>query len=145
MLLNFYVQGKPPGSVSQSDPSESYVDAIVHWTGTKASALSELSFDYAVDWTKDRASSAWERSKGVFRYLSGAPLPPMSLPDSPLVNVQEAKKAESSGWNFVGMFSGIRGTRTGSKDSNAKGTNGEMWTDGEVHADLVRVRLSFYI
>lgn len=142
MILNFYVQGKPPGSVSflHKDPSESYVDAVVHWTGDKASALSKLNFDEAVEWTKDRTTGIWERSKGVFRYLSGAPLPPLSLPDSPPVDVKEAKP-ESTGRSLFGMFSGLRGTRTNSSES--KRMNGELWTDGEVHADLVRVRLSF--
>lgn len=144
MLLNFYVQGKPPGSASSlhKDPSESYFEAIAHWTGGKFSALSELSVDEAVEWTKDRANSVWERSKGAFRYLSGAPLPPKSMPESPRVDIQEAKGKETSGWSFVGMFSGLRGTQTDSKEAIAKRAHGETWTDGEVHADLVRVSYS---
>lgn len=142
MLLNFYVQGKPPGSSSQfKDPSESYIDAVANWTGEKVTALSDLTFDEAVDWTKDRANNAWEKSKGAFRYLSGAPLPRVSLPDSVPADLEEPKKIASSGWSFVGMFSGLKGTHTASNDGGSGRTGGEMWTDGEVHADLIRVGL----
>jgi len=54
------------------------------------------------------------------------------------VDVKELKKTESSGWSVVGLFSGLRGRRTGSPEISSKRANGEMWTDGEVHADLVR-------
>ena len=138
MLLNFYVQGKPPGSSSQStDPSKSYFDAVANWTGERATALSDLTFDEAVEWTKDRANTAWEKSKGAFRYLSGEPLPQASLPASTPADVEESNKAESSRWSFVGMFSGLRGRRMVSNGGNR--TGGEMWTEGEVHADLIRV------
>jgi len=141
MILNFYVQGKPPGSSStlNKDSSKSYLDTAVHWTRNKVSLLSELTVDEAVEWTKDRASNVWERSKGAFRYLSGAPLPPMSLPEHPIMDVKETKKTESRGWGFVGLFSGLRGNRTGSAETNVKRADGERWTDGEVHADLIRV------
>jgi import inner membrane translocase subunit TIM21 len=141
MILNFYVQGKPPGSSStlHKDPSESYFDATVHWTGEKASRLSELTLDEAVEWTKDHVLNAWERSKRAFRYLSGAPLPPMSIPEHPPVDMKENKKAQSTGWSFVGMFSGLRGTRVRSTETNEKRADREMWADGEVHADLIRV------
>jgi len=140
MILNFYVQGKPPGSSSalHNDPSEPYLNDIVHWTGDKASLLSELTLDEAIEWTKDKASNAWDRSKKAFRYLSGAPLPPISLPERPPVDVKEPKKAESRGWSFVGMFSGLRVNRAGSTETNVKRADGEVWTDGEVHADLIR-------
>jgi len=140
MILNFYVQGKPPGSSSKldKDPSESYLDAVVHWTGDKASLLSEITLNEAIEWTKEQTSNAWERSKRAFRYLSGSPLPPVSLPERPLVDAKETNKPESRGWSFVGMFSGLRGTRTRSTETNVKRADGEMWTDGEVHADLIR-------
>lgn len=141
MLLNFYVQGKPLGSTSalNKDPSGSYFEAVMHWMGNKRSTLSELTLDEAVAWTKDQVSDAWGRSKEVFRYLSGAPLPPLSLPDSPHVDIKESKKTESSGWSMFGLFSGLRGKRPGPPEMSPKRADGEMWTDGEVHADLVRV------
>ena len=145
MILNFYVQGKPPGSSSilNKDISESYLDAMAHWAGEKASRLSKLTLNETVEWTKDSAFNAWERSKRAFRYLSGAPLPPMSLPEHPQVNVKEFKKAESKGWSFVGIFSGLRGSHAGSTNTNIKQADEQMWTDGEVHADLIRVRFVF--
>jgi mitochondrial import inner membrane translocase subunit TIM21 len=143
MILNFYVQGKPPGSSSTShnDPPESYLNTVERWTRDKVSLLSELTLNEAVEWTKDRALNVWERSKGAFRYLSGAPLPPVSLPVYPTEDIMETKKAKSKGWSFIGMFSGLRGNRTGSTETNVKRAHGEMWTDGEVHADLIRVCL----
>lgn len=139
MILNFYVKGKPPGSTSflNKDPSESYLNAVTHWTEAKLAILSRLDFDDAVEWTKDRATGVSEKSKGLFRYLSGAPVTPSSLPEPLQMEVKEPKKSESTSWSFVGMFSGLRGTRTNSSDSMR--TNGDAWTDGEVHADLVRV------
>lgn len=138
MILNFYVKGKPPGSTSflNKDPSESYFNAVTHWTEAKLAILSRLDFDDAVEWTKDRATGVSEKSKGLFRYLSGAPVTPSSLPEPLQMEVKEPKKSESTSWSFVGMFSGLRGTRTNSSDSMR--TNGDAWTDGEVHADLVR-------
>jgi import inner membrane translocase subunit TIM21 len=141
MILNFYVQGKPPGSSStlHNDPPESYLDTVVHWTRDKVSLLSELTLDEAVEWTKDCASNVWEQSKGAFRYLSGAPLPPISLPVHLTEDMMETKKAKNKGWGFIGMFSGLRGNRTGTTETNVNRAHREMWTDGEVHADLIRV------
>jgi import inner membrane translocase subunit TIM21 len=141
MILNFYVQGKPPGSSStlHNDPPESYLDTVVHWTRDKVSLLSELTLNEAVEWTKDCASNVWEQSKGAFRYLSGAPLPPISLPVHPTEDMLETKKAKNKGWSFIGMFSGLRGNRTGTTETNVNRAHREMWTDGEVHADLIRV------
>lgn len=141
MLLNFYVQGKPPGSpVLSKDPSKSYFDSVVHWMGSTTSTLSKLTLDEAVAWTKDRLSLAWGRSKEIFKYLSGTPLPPLSFPESPSMDLKESKKAENSGWSVVGLFSGLRSKRAGSPEVNLKRADGELWTDGEVHADLIRVR-----
>lgn len=142
MLLNFYVQGKPPSSSSQlADSSKSYIEAIANWTGERVTTFSDLTFDEIVEWTKDRANNTWEKSKGAFRYLSGEPLPRVSLPAPTPADIEESNKAESSRWSFVGMFSGLRGHRTASNDGGGKRTGGEMWTEGEVHADLIRVSL----
>jgi len=138
MILNFYVKGKPPGSTSflNKDPSDSYVDAMTHWAGDKLAVLSELDFDEAVEWTRDRAIGVMEKGKGLFRYLSGAPVTPLSLPEPLHMETKETKKPESTGWSLVGMFSGLRGTRTNSSESTR--SSGDTWTEGEVHADLVR-------
>ncbi|KAF7978924.1 hypothetical protein HWV62_44462 [Athelia sp. TMB] len=138
MILNFYVKGKPPGSTPflSKDPSDSYIDAMTSWAGDKLAIFSELDFDEAVEWTKDRATSMMERSKGLFRYLSGAPMAPLSLPEPLHMEAKETKKPEGTGWSLIGMFSGLRGTRTNPSESTR--SNGELWTEGEVHADLVR-------
>jgi len=140
LILNFYVQGKSLGSSSTltNNPSEPYFDTAVHWTGDIASLLSQLTREEAVEWAKEQALNAWERSKRVFRYLSGTPLPPISLLEHPPVDVKESKKAESGGWSFVGIFSALRGSSAGSTETNVKRADGEMFTDGEVHAALVR-------
>ena len=146
MMMNFYVQGKPSGSSSapNKDSSESYLDAAVHWTRDKASLVSQLTMDEVIEWTKDQASNAWQRSKRTFRYLSGAPLPPMSLPENSVVDVDVPKKTESGGWNFFGIFSTLRGKRAGLTEVNVKRADGDKWTDGEVHADLIMV-CSFFL
>lgn len=116
MILNFYVEGKALGTLS-TEPSKSPLDAVVGWTGDKTSVL-----------TMEWVWNAWERSKRVFRYLSGAPL---VLPEV-VITDPEVERKKSTGWNFVGIFSSVRG------NINRAGRGSSSWTDGEVHADLIR-------
>jgi import inner membrane translocase subunit TIM21 len=102
-----------------------------------------MTLDEAIAWTKDRACDAWDRSIGAFRYLSGAPLPPTSLPEHQPVDMKKPQKKDSTRWGLVGMFSSLRSSRVGSTEIDVKRADGEMWTEGEVHADLIRVSLLF--
>ena len=136
MIMTFYVQGRPKGETSA--PSESsYLESASTWVKDKGNALSELSYDEAVEWSKDTGKDLWDRSVRAFKYLSGAPLPPPILPEI-TANVQEPKKVNSSAWNFAGIFSSLKGANTSGAEPTTRRL-GRHFTEGEVHADLIKV------
>jgi import inner membrane translocase subunit TIM21 len=137
MLLNFYVQAS-----SKKKLDSGYFDRAKSWI----LGLDMMSFDESVAWSIDQAFTFWDKGKRAFRYLSGAPLPPLPLSTPPRSSPEEdSKRNESSTgvWSFTALFSGLRGRRSeavvGSR--NPKQPDGSVWTDGEVHADLVRVHI----
>jgi import inner membrane translocase subunit TIM21 len=139
MRLHFYVQASQPGS-PQPLSDTSYFDSLAGWTRDRVSALSVLSLDDAIAWAKERVVDVQEKSKRLFRYLSGAPLsppPPQFLPSSSQESVAPVKE-ELGAWSFAGMFSSIRGPRSKRSDPGPEESN-RVWTEGEVHANLIRV------
>ena len=138
MIMTFYVQGRPEGEVAA--PSEtSYLEGTSEWFKEKGSTISEISFDEAVEWSKESTKNLLEKSLRAFKYLSGTPLPPPTMPTMPPSELGEnAKKEASKGWGFTGMFSSLRTSK--SRNSPAPGHSGRYFTEGEVHADLVKVR-----
>lgn len=142
MIMTFYVQGRPEGEIAA--PTETpYLEATSAWFQEKGSAISEISFDEAVDWSKESAKNLWEKSLRAFKYLSGAPLPPPSLPTIPPSELGENAKTEAAkGWGFTGMFSSLKTSKN--RNAPAPGHSGRYFTEGEVHADLVKVRNLFH-
>lgn len=138
MIMTFYVQGRPEGEVTA--PSEnSYLEATSEWIQEKGNAISDISLDEAVEWSKDSAKHIWDKSLRAFKYLSGAPLPPPSLPaSSPSEQGDKAKKEEKSGWGFTGIFSSLKSSKQ--RRTPMPGHSGRYFTEGEVHADLIKVR-----
>ncbi|KAH7915113.1 TIM21-domain-containing protein [Hygrophoropsis aurantiaca] len=133
MLLNFYVQGQDPASkLDSAAKSESYLDSITR----KISSLTELTLDESIDWTKERALNAWETSKRAFKYLSGDIV---SSPSTSRNHIPERPKEEEepSVWSFAGLFSGLKGKKLSAEGTLVR-SNGQIFTDGEVHADLIR-------
>jgi mitochondrial import inner membrane translocase subunit TIM21 len=132
--MNFYIQGREPGV--HSDSSDSYVDVATKWIQEKSSHLSEMGYDEMVEWTKDQSTHLWDKFHRSFKYLTGAPVPPpISDPSSRL---EEHKDEKSSTWQWTGLFSSLRKSRGGSPDTLPE-SSGKIFTDGEVHADFVRV------
>ncbi|KAI0932566.1 hypothetical protein AcW1_000347 [Taiwanofungus camphoratus] len=139
MLLHFYVEGRPPGSGPSQVQPESYVDSVVHWSKDIASSLSEMTIDEFVEKVKAHAESTLEVAKQLFKYLSGDPIPP-SQPSQPVKqDVKEEK--EQSGWTsgLLGLFSGLRGSTRSPSEARPGLPDGKIYTEGEVHADLVMV------
>lgn len=138
MLLNFYIQGRPPGSAPVTE-SDSYLDQAVGWAKTAAVEVSDMDFDDWVDSAKGRAESAFESCKRIFRFLSGDPVPSSQLPPLPSLDVQEEKR--ESGWmsGVTGLFSGLKGPSRTSGETPPDALHGAVDTEGEVHADLVMV------
>jgi len=142
MILNFYVSGRPPGSTVQVSEA-SYFDSFIKWTSDKASVLSDLTLDESIFWMKECAAIAKERAKRAFKYLSGAPVPLPTIQPTISPNSKETdKNDEGHTWSFAGMFSSLKGPRGGVMESHSE-PDGRVWTDGEVHADLIRVYNSF--
>jgi mitochondrial import inner membrane translocase subunit TIM21 len=131
MMMNFYVEGRPPGHVDEP------LNAL-DWVTSKTEGLSETTWEDAVRWSRDTTSHLWAESIRTFKYLVGSPLPPMPSKETVASESEEAKSSKkSSAWQLTGMFSSIRSTR--SPSSNSDTSSPSQHTEGEVHVDLVRV------
>ena len=138
MVMTFYVQGRPDGE--RVPPSEqSYFDSATAWIQDKAVILSECSFDDALSFLKENAKNVWNNSIMAFKYLSGDPLPPSPLHIPQPVQNEEKKHTDST-WSFAGIFSSLKRTRAFTPESKPL-ISGKKFTEGEVHADLVKVCL----
>lgn len=140
MIMSFYVQGKPAG---YQPPADSSFDSAGNWLHDKLTGITDVTLDGAVTWSRECASDVWLQGKRVFKYLSGSPLPTKSLPELPFPEEKESRPKDNRGaWSFAGMFSSIRGAKGGPVEPAPK-PDGRTYTDGEVHADLIKVfRLS---
>ncbi|KAJ3576127.1 hypothetical protein NP233_g627 [Leucocoprinus birnbaumii] len=143
MIMTFYIQGRPEGAAPL--PSEvGYYEAFSHWMQEKAAHLPELSLDEAIAWTKDRAESLWEQSKQTFKYLSGAPVSAPPLPSPAEREKQAEKREQEKTWSITGMFSSLKGSR-GSDSFTSSKVDNRTFTEGEVHADLVRNSDGYFV
>jgi mitochondrial import inner membrane translocase subunit TIM21 len=136
--MTFYVQGRPQGEIAPPLDS-SYFKSMSDWIKDKFSGLSELSFDEAIAWSKQSGMDIWDKSIRAFKYLSGAPLPAIQVPSMPSPETKErAKKEVNTIWSFAGVFSSLKGAKKTSNEKTSRQT-GRSFTEGEVHADLVKV------
>ncbi|KAI0823076.1 TIM21-domain-containing protein, partial [Trametes gibbosa] len=145
MLLNFYVQGRPPGSGSASaDADEDLLSRFTRTVQEKASALQAMSWDEVKQDVEKRAESILDMGRSVFRFLSGEEV---AKPKPPPMPVQEHKaEQEQRGWlsSVTGLFSDIKGSSRNSAGSASEVWNGPAFTEGEVHADLVMNDQGYY-
>ncbi|KAG8913936.1 hypothetical protein FRC01_004303, partial [Tulasnella sp. 417] len=133
LLLHFYVEAAAPQS------SSSEADSLP--------ALSELTLDSVYEWSAETWNDVVDSSKRAFAYLVGIrladpqhPEQPRSPSSSPGRQTEIGKPAKdvSTAWSFAGLFSGLRGMSTSSTDSSETHATHAEWTEGEVHADLVK-------
>lgn len=122
MFLNFYVQGRHPAAARSSDS----------WIQNAVDGLPEMNVDSVSHWLKLQTHNLKERSRSLFRYLIGAPLPP----PVPSTSSEETSSDEkrSQGWQIAGIFSSLRRAT-----SAVTPQPGAVFTDGEVHAMLIMV------
>jgi len=143
MIMTFYVQGRPEGEMVA--PSESsYLESSSKWLQDKGNALSELSYDEVIEWSKDTAKNLWDRSVRAFKYLSGTPLPPPILPEITTTDTQESKTEDNVAWGFAGMFSSLKGAKSSGAGLMTRQL-GRHFTEGEVHADLVKNQDGYFV
>jgi import inner membrane translocase subunit TIM21 len=129
MLLNFYIQGS--SSVSGLATAE---ENERQWT-EYIESLTSLTFEDV----QAKMMPLVESAKRAFRYLSGDVVPsPVPLVDTEKDRSKEQDISEDrSFWGLTGLFSGLRGRRSHGEGGHDTGV---AWMEGEVHADLVRVR-----
>jgi import inner membrane translocase subunit TIM21 len=142
MIMTFYVQGRPQGEIAPPLDS-SYLGSMSEWIQDKFSGLSELSFDEAMAWLKQGGMNIRDKSIRAFKYLSGAPLPPIYVPSMPSPESKEsAKKEVTTIWSVAGMFSSLKAKRT--SDAKTSKQTSRSFTEGEVHADLVKNKDGYF-
>ncbi|KIK71346.1 hypothetical protein GYMLUDRAFT_254572 [Collybiopsis luxurians FD-317 M1] len=131
MMMTFYVQG----SSNPQESSESYLESASNWL----SNLPEVTMDEAIQWTKNRSASIWEKFVGSFKYLVGAPasMNPSPSPDL-LPETVEVRPPESRTQKWTGIFSSLRRTRSEATSESRPEASGTLYTDGEVHAEFIR-------
>jgi import inner membrane translocase subunit TIM21 len=143
MLLNFYVQANS----HSPDQDASYFELASAWLDNAVTNFSEFSWWEARDWIMLHTQETVDSAKDLFRYLSGDPVPSKSA--AAQVSLPTSRKQGSptdSGngfWNsFAGLFGSLRGGAGKGPYEGALDTgHGNVWQEGEVHADLVRVRV----
>lgn len=109
-------------------------DEDSQWT-SYVDSLASLTFEDI----KEKTSPIIDSARSVFKYLRGDAVlsaTPPATTDKEKSKEQE-RIEEQSWWGLTGLFAGLRGGR--SYDGGSHGA-GATWTEGEVHADLVRVR-----
>lgn len=139
MILSFYVKGRPEGS---EESEFSNLESAERWLQEKVAALPDMKLEDAVQWSRECASDVRDKSIRAFRYLSGAPPPPAPTATVAERHVEQPQKKETSAWDFVGLFSGLRSQSRKSPGSTAD--EHRTFTEGDVHADLIRVSLCIH-
>ncbi|KAF5384726.1 hypothetical protein D9757_006216 [Collybiopsis confluens] len=134
MMMTFYVQG----SNTPQERSGSYLESAGNWISRVAEHLPEVTTDEAIQWTKDRSASGWEKVVGSFKYLIGAPASiNSSAPSSDTLPEIVEKAPESRTQKWTGIFSSLRTTRYDAAVSGNR-SDGTLHTDGEVRAEFIR-------
>ncbi|EPQ61441.1 hypothetical protein GLOTRDRAFT_124721 [Gloeophyllum trabeum ATCC 11539] len=139
LLLNFYVHSRASESTFSASADSSFA-SIGNWIKDSTAHVSELSWDEYVAEMKVKANAVAESTQRLVRYLAGKPEPPRPRDTSTAVEpVEEKKEEKGRWWNLAGVFGSLRGAVGRGSHENASPTgDGKVWTDGEVHADLVK-------
>lgn len=145
MIMTFYVKGSPPSSMSPIDAS--YLESVANHGQEIWNSLSGSSLQDSVDWMRYTTEDLWNRARDAFKYVSGTPI--SSSPTNSSFQEEQQRQAtkgasqpdERSVWNFAGIFKSLRGSKSGGGSEDVYTEDGRLFTEGEVHADLVRVCL----
>ncbi len=141
MLLNFYVQANS----HSADQDASYFESASSWLNNAVTNFSEFSWQESMGWITLHTRETIDSAKGLFRYLSGDPVPSNSAAAQvslPAPRKQESPLGDGKGFwsSFAGLFGSLKGgTGKGPYEGALDTGHGSVWQEGEVHADLVRV------
>lgn len=128
MLLNFYIQGSTSATPLTEDEKDNS-----QWT-SYVDSLTSLTFEDI----KEKTSPFIDSARSAFKYLRGDAVPSATFATTDKEKSKEQDGTEEqSWWGLTSLFSGLRGRRSYDGGSQSAGTT---WTEGEVHADLERVR-----
>jgi len=90
---------------------------------------------------KEKMSPFIDSAKSAFKYLRGDSIP-SEIPSAVTDKEKDQERTEQHSWlGVTGLFSGLRGRR--SHDGGSHGPT--AWTEGEVHADLVRNDEGYFV
>ncbi|KAJ7225875.1 TIM21-domain-containing protein [Mycena pura] len=128
MFLNFYMQSQPK--------KPSFSESVSSWTEDKLSLLTEMTMDDFVTSMQATTAVAWTRAKEAFKFLSGAPSPPLPQ-DTWSADENNAQMKNNSEGGFMGMFSSLRRPR-GTSVSSPLEKDGRVFSEGEVHVNYVK-------
>ena len=141
MILTFYVQGKPEGW-TQSPSDLTYLERTSDWARGAYGTLTSLTLKDSAEWTKEKAEAALQRLRDLLRYLSGVErsgVPPvLEKPQPQHVMGDNERREEGGTWTFAGIFSSLKGSKRQGEEVIRH--RSQAFTEGDVHADLVRVR-----
>jgi len=141
MLLNFYVQANS----HSADQDASYFKSASSWFNNTVTNLSEFSWQETGEWITLHTQETIDSAKNLFRYLSGDPATSNSAAaqfSSAAPRKHESPSGDGKGFwsSFTGLFGSLRGGAGKGPFEGALDTgHGNVWQEGEVHADLVRV------
>ncbi|KAL1762369.1 TIM21-domain-containing protein [Schizophyllum commune] len=140
MILNFYVEGKPPG---YQPVDSSYLGQISTWFNESMTTLADMSLEQLQASLKQHAEDIKDGTRNIARYLSGKP----AIPERSSAQALEAPaptEEKKSSWSFGSLFSSL----TPFKGTSTLGTShagGPVYTEGEVHADLVKNNDGYFV
>ncbi|EIN13645.1 hypothetical protein PUNSTDRAFT_59521 [Punctularia strigosozonata HHB-11173 SS5] len=141
LLLNFYISSSPTSSTSTTftDSEQTWVDKTIQRTQAALTDISSITVDDIKDWS----SRSLDRLKSSFRYLTGEPAPSIPPTTGPSPTSERPKERQGFLKTVVlGVFSMRLG---GASSEESRPAAGVTWTEGEVHADLVKNDEGYFV
>ncbi|TRM60142.1 TIM21-domain-containing protein [Schizophyllum amplum] len=122
MILSFYVEGKPPG---YQGADASYLGQLSTWFNETMTTLADMSLEQLQNSVKQHATDVMDGGPNI------GPTPESG-----------AEKSKSS-WGFSSLFGSLLSIK-GTQSLGTSHAGGPVYTEGEVHADLIKLNSDGY-